>query len=69
MIYAILKDGYVINRIVADEMPTYPFPHDSIYEDVDCYTHIGDWYEEAEGIFYRPISGTPPDVPTELNNG
>jgi hypothetical protein len=69
MIYAILKDGYVINRILADEMPTYPFPHDSIYEDVEGITYIGDWYEEAEGIFYRPVNGTPPDVPNELNNG
>lgn len=65
MIYAILKDGYVINRILADEMPTYPFPHDSIYEDVEGITYIGDWYEESEGLFYRPI-GIPLDWPEQL---
>jgi len=27
---------------------------------------IGDWYEESEGIFYRPIGKTPPDYPTEI---
>ena len=65
MIYAIIKQGYVINRILADSKPDYPFPHDWIFEDVDHYTHIGDWYEEAEGIFYRPI-GSPEDWPDEL---
>jgi len=69
MIYAILKDGYVINRILADETPVYPFPHDYIYEDVEGITYIGDWYEESEGLFYRPVNGIPPDVPSELNNG
>jgi hypothetical protein len=66
MVYAILKDGYVINRIVADAMPSdYPFPHDLIIEDVNTCIFIGDWYEESEGIFYRPI-GVPVDWPDEL---
>lgn len=66
MIYAIIKGGYVIDRILADEMPDYPHPHDWIFEDVECYTYIGDWFEESEGLFYRPVNGVPPDVPTEL---
>lgn len=67
MIFVIIRGGYVVNRIVADTMPTdYPHPHDLIIEDVDTCVHIGDWYEEAEGIFYRPVTGTPPDVPIEL---
>jgi len=70
MIYVILRGGYVVNRIVADAMPTdYPHPHDLILEDTDMNIYIGDWYEAAEGIFYRPITGIPPDVPSELNNG
>jgi hypothetical protein len=69
MVYAILKSGYVINRIIADETPIYPHPHDWIFEDAEGYTHIGDWYEESEGLFYRPVNGIPPDVPSELNNG
>lgn len=69
MIQAIIKDNYVIDRIVADSDFVYPFAHDLMIEDVDNNIHIGDWYEESEGIFYRPVNGTPPDVPTELNNG
>ena len=66
MIYVILRGGYVVNRIVADAMPTdYPHPHDFILEDVDTNIYIGDWYEAAEGIFYRPI-GVPVDWPDEL---
>jgi hypothetical protein len=66
MIYVVIKDNYVIDRILADETPNYPHPHDLVMEDVDMNIHIGDWYEEAEGIFYRPVTGTPPDVPIEL---
>ena len=66
MIFCIIRDGYVVNRIVADAMPTdYPHPHDLIVEDVDTCVHIGDWYEAGEGIFYRPI-GVPVDWPDEL---
>lgn len=66
MIYAIIKGSYVIDRIISETTPTYPFPHDLIMEDTIGYTHIGDWYEEAEGIFYRPINAIPPDVPDEI---
>lgn len=65
MVYAIVKGGYVIDRVLADTTPDYPHPHDWIFEDTECYTHIGDWYEEAEGLFYRPI-GIPLDWPEEL---
>jgi hypothetical protein len=63
MIYVVIKDNYVIDRILADETPNYPHPHDMIVEDVDMNIHIGDWYEQAEDIFYRPVTATPPDSP------
>jgi len=66
MIYVVIKENYVIDRILAEETPNYPYPHDLVMEDVDMNIHIGDWYEEAEGLFYRPVTGTPPDVPSEL---
>jgi hypothetical protein len=69
MIQAIIKQNYVVDRIVADSDFVYPFEHDFMIEDVDNNIHIGDWYEESEGLFYRPVNGTPPDVPDELNNG
>lgn len=68
-IFVVIKDNYVINRIVVAEADaatyTYPLPHDLLLEDVDLNLYIGDWYEEAEGIFYRPI-GNPEDWPDEL---
>jgi len=66
MIFVIVKDNYVIDRIVADADFVYPDPHDIMVEDVGMSIYIGDWYEASEGIFYRPITGTPPDFPTEL---
>ena len=70
MIFCIIRDSYVVNRIVADAMPAdYPWPHDAIIEDVNECIYIGDWYEASEGIFYRPITGIPPDVPSELTDG
>ena len=67
--YLIIKDNYVINRVAWGGITNweYPFPHDLIIEDINCNVGIGDWYEESEGIFYRPLS-TPPDLPEELNN-
>lgn len=66
MIQAIIKSNYVIDRIVADANFVYPHPYDLMIEDTDNNIHIGDWYEQAEGIFYRPINAVPPDVPEEL---
>ena len=66
MIQVIIKDNYVIDRIVADSDFVYPLPHDLMIEDSDTNIHIGDWYEESEGIFYRPVNAIPPDVPDEL---
>jgi hypothetical protein len=66
MIYVIIRDSYVVNRIIADTMPAnYPHPHDLIIEDADATVFIGDWYEYSEGMFYRPI-GVPTDWPDEL---
>jgi hypothetical protein len=66
MIQVIIKNNYVIDRIVADSDFVYPHPHDLMIEDSDTNIYIGDWYEESEGIFYRPINAIPPDVPDEL---
>ena len=70
-IFVVIKDNYVINRIVVAEADaatyTYPLPYDLLLEDVDLNLYIGDWYESAESIFYRPINGNPPDWPTEIN--
>jgi hypothetical protein len=63
VIYAIIKNNYVIDRILADKPITYPLPHDSQVHDPLGYSAIGDWYEESEGLFYRPVNGTPPDYP------
>jgi hypothetical protein len=63
MIYVIIKSNYVIDRIIADAGFVYPHPHDFMLQDTELNLHIGDWYEESEGIFYRPINGVPPDYP------
>jgi len=66
MIFVIVKDNYVVDRIIADESYSYPHQHDFMIEDAGACICIGDWYEEVEGIFYRPINGTPPDLPDEI---
>ena len=66
MVYAIIKDNYVIARVVGEEGYVYPRPHDIQVEDPEGYIYVGDWYEEVEDIFYRPINGTPPDLPDEI---
>jgi len=65
--WVIIKDNYVINKVVWDGETewTYPFPHDMILEDETGGPGIGDWYEETENLFYRPL-GTPPDWPDQL---
>ena len=69
-VVCIIKDNYVINRVVVDpDVPyTYPFPHDSVIDDDNLQFGIGDWYEETENLLYRPIGGIPPDWPAELQN-
>ena len=70
MRHLILRENYVINIIELDLEANpdwvYPHPHDSMIADPEERMHIGDWYEEAEGIFYRPINAKPTDLPTEL---
>lgn len=55
MIYAIIKNNYVIDRVVSDEKPTYPFDHDFIIAEVDFGLYIGDYYDEQDKIFYRSV--------------
>jgi hypothetical protein len=68
--YAVIKSGYVLNVVEWDPItaPTwqYPFPHDAVVLDANGNAGIGDWYEAAEDIFYRPINAQPPDWPDEL---
>lgn len=68
--YAIIKAGYVLNVVEWDPVNapdwTYPFTHDSVVLDANGNAGIGDWYEAAEDIFYRPINAQPPDWPDEL---
>ena len=66
MTYAIVKDNYVIARIVGEVGYIYPHPHDFQIADEEGNSHIGDWYEENEGIFYRPVNANPPDWPDVL---
>jgi hypothetical protein len=67
--YLILRKNYVINVVEWDEQQApdwqYPHPHDAVMPATNEHVGIGDWYEDAEGIFYRPLS-TPPDLPEEL---
>lgn len=65
--WAVIRNGYVIERIIWDGISNwqYPHPHDFLIEDKDENLGIGDWYEESENIFYRPI-GIPVDVPLEI---
>jgi len=68
--YAVIKEGYVLNVVEWDPVAapdwTYPFTHDSVVLDANGNAGIGDWYETAESIFYRPINAQPPDWPQEL---
>ena len=59
-----LKSNYVIDIIPWDGVTPYDYPYnyDTMIEDTDYNTTIGDWYEPTEGIFYHPLS-TPPDFP------
>jgi hypothetical protein len=64
MKWFIIKDNYIINHVEWDGITpyVYPYPHDTIIQDIDELGSIGDWYEASENIFYRPLS-TPPDFP------
>lgn len=59
--FCIIKGGYVTNVIVGAESPHPEAPegHSIVPDPLRCVA-IGDWYEEAEGVFYRPLSD-PPD--------
>lgn len=66
--YLAIKNNYVINAFLWDGVTeyTYPDPECTVIRDETEMIGIGDWYEESEGIFYRPIGKTPPDYPTEI---
>jgi hypothetical protein len=57
----IVENNYAVNAVMAEG------PESILIEDVlivpSDSAHIGDWYEQAEGIFYRPIGTIPPDSP------
>lgn len=60
--YLVIKDNVVIATILWDGISeyTYPEPHDKLILDEWGWIGIGDWYEESEDIFYRPILRVPP---------
>jgi len=62
--YLVMRSNYVIGIITWDGTTpyNYPDPYDQLIEDIWEYVNIGDWYESAEGVFYRPMT-TPPDYP------
>jgi hypothetical protein len=65
----VIHNGYVIDYIVWDGVTPWEYPgeYDELLEDVgEQPAGIGDWYEQAEGIFYRPLK-TPPDYPPTEN--
>jgi hypothetical protein len=64
MIYLIIKNNYVINRVLGE-----PVEHDgdTLLPDTNESISIGDWYEESEGVFYRPQSKPQdPNLPEEI---
>ena len=68
MIYLIIKNNYVTNRILWDGVQDIKHDGDLIKPDKQENVCIGDWYEEAEDIFYGPRSMPKDDtMPEELN--
>lgn len=68
MIYLIIKNNYVTNRILWDGVQDIKHDGDLIIPDKLENVCIGDWYEEAEDIFYGPRSMPNDDtMPEELN--
>jgi hypothetical protein len=64
MRWLILKSNYVIDVIEWDGVTSWQYPgsYDTMVEDPTYDIGIGDWYEAAEDIFYRPLT-IPPDYP------
>jgi hypothetical protein len=68
MIYLIIKSNYVTNRIQWDGIEEIQHDGDLILQDKMENVCIGDWYEEAEDVFYGPRSKPNDDaMPEELN--
>lgn len=65
--WAVVYKNYVIDFIRWDGKSELPenLSDKLIIEDTSGFITIGDWYEEAENLFYKPL-GTPPDWPDEL---
>jgi hypothetical protein len=66
MIYLILKNNYVINRVLGE-----PIEHegDTTLPDTNESISIGDWYEEGEEVFYRPQSKPQdPNLPEQISH-
>lgn len=54
--YAMVKDNLVYNTSLWDGDPnTWMPPNDGTIMIENDYAAIGDWWEEAEQRFYRPI--------------
>lgn len=59
-VICVIESNYVVNRKVVDD--AYELRPGEV-EDATQSVGIGDWYEEREGVFYRPINAVPPDSP------
>jgi hypothetical protein len=62
--WAVIKSNYVINIVIWDGVTPWQYPgdYDHMIEENTENVGYGDWYEESENTFYRPLS-TPPDFP------
>lgn len=66
MRHCIIKGGYVVNIVIAEADWQPPADgHDVCVQDPSDCVCIGDWYEQREELFYRPL-GRPNDLPPEL---
>ena len=54
-VWLVLKNNYVIDRVLWDGETEWQYPgeHDYLIEDVYEEVAIGSWYEESEDVFYR----------------
>jgi hypothetical protein len=64
----IIQSSYVVNVVIVNEDSQWTPPEGCtvIDDPTDGYAGVGDWYEVAEGILYRPVAAVPPDAPESL---
>lgn len=67
--WLVMKDSYVIARVVWDGVTPwiYPYDYDELVEDVEKEVGVSYWYDSLEGKFKRRDEGIAPPPPPELN--